>query len=83
MEPEDISIGLRYLISLYYVTTAITFTGLGEIIAQTATELTLTVLMIFITVFVIGFLVGEMTQCLASQVAAKMHYRHRLRVMEV
>jgi ABC-type multidrug transport system permease subunit len=80
---EDINIGLRYLLSLYYVTTVITFHGSGEITAQTATELTLTVLMIFITVFVVGFLVGEMTQCLAGQFAGKMHYRHRLRVMEV
>jgi CRP-like cAMP-binding protein len=41
-----------------------------------------TVGFIFGTVFVIGYLLGEMTQCLASQISRKIHYEHELSVIE-
>lgn len=80
---SEITIGSRYLLSLYYVTTAITFTGLSDITPRTKVELCSTITMIFTTVFIIGFLVGEMTQWLAAQVKTKIHFRHKLNVMEV
>ncbi|XP_035714709.1 uncharacterized protein LOC118438473 [Folsomia candida] len=79
---SEITIGSRYLLSLYYVTTAITFTGLSDITPRTKVELCSTITMIFTTVFIIGFLVGEMTQWLAAQVKTKIHFRHKLNVME-
>ncbi|CAL8096398.1 unnamed protein product [Orchesella dallaii] len=78
----DVTITSRYLLSLYYVTTALTYTGFADITGRTTVELSITIFMIFVTVFLIGYLVGEMTQCLASQVATKIHYQHKLSVLE-
>lgn len=80
---DDVTTISRYLLSLYYVTNALTYTGFAEITARSRIEHGLTVVMIFGTVFVIGYLVGEMVQCLASQVATKIHFQHKLSVLIV
>lgn len=72
----------RYLLSLYYVTNALTHTGFGELTGSTDAELLLTIVMLFATTFVIAYLIGEMTLCLASLVATKIHYQHKLSVLE-
>lgn len=80
---SNVTIGSRYLLSLYFVANAITFTGLSDITARTSAEISIAVAFIFSTVFVIGYLLGEMTQSLTSQVCRKMHYQHVLSVIEV
>ncbi|ODN04676.1 Cyclic nucleotide-gated channel rod photoreceptor subunit alpha, partial [Orchesella cincta] len=82
LSPSDVTITSRYLLSLYYVTTALTYTGFADITGRTTIELSITIVMIFVTVFLIGYLLGEMTQCLASQVATKIHYQHKLSILE-
>jgi len=65
------------------VTTAITFTGLNYIEPARLEEIGLTTFFIFATVFVIGFLIGEISQVLASDMASKIHYQHELTVLQV
>ena len=78
----DLGVASRYYLSLAYVTATITGTGLNHVTPRTVVELLATVFFVFGTVFIIGFLLGEMTQCLASQISRKIHYEHELSVIE-
>lgn len=74
---------LRYLLSLYYVSNVFTTTGFNDISARTNIELAISTVMMFGTIFAIGYLVGEMAQCLTSQLSTKIHYQHKLTVLHV